>query len=203
MFEPQTATTPFLDSNRRYTFTAMATISGYGSLEYHASTALMCARADLPVTGRDETIEGYRTFPGLVSHEYLHTWNVKRIEPTTFAPYALDCEVHMSLLRLLEGFMSYYSDLMLVRSGLISEMQYLEMLGKTWNDVLRGDSRLRQSVAESSFDAWTKYYRQDENAPNAIISYYTEGSLVALALGLIIRTQTHGERSFDDVICAL
>jgi len=203
LFEPQTATAPFLDSNRRYVFMTMVTTDGYGGLEHRASTALMCARGDLPVTGRDETTEGYRTFLGLVSHEYFHTWNVKRIKPATFVPYALDREVHTPLLWLFEGFTSYYDDLMLVRSGLISEAQYLEMVAKTWNGVLRGSGRLKQSVAESSFDAWTKYYRQDENAPNAIVSYYTKGSLVALALDLTIRTQTDGESSLDDVMRAL
>ncbi|MFP3890292.1 M61 family metallopeptidase [uncultured Ralstonia sp.] len=203
LFEPQTATAPFLDSNRRYVFMTMVTTDGYGGLEHRSSTALMCARADLPVTGRDETTEGYRTFLGLVSHEYFHTWNVKRIKPAAFVPYALDREVHTPLLWLFEGFTSYYDDLMLVRSGLISEAQYLEMIAKTWNGVLRGSGRLKQSVAESSFDAWTKYYRQDENAPNAIVSYYTKGSLVALALDLTIRTQTDGEHSLDDVMRAL
>ncbi|WP_296225509.1 M61 family metallopeptidase [Ralstonia sp. UBA689] len=203
LFEPQTAVAPFLDSNRRYVFMTMVTGDGYGGLEHRASTALMCARNDLPVTGRDETTEGYRTFLGLVSHEYFHTWNVKRIKPAAFVPYALDREVHTPLLWLFEGFTSYYDDLMLVRSGLISEAQYLEMIAKTWNGVLRGSGRLKQSVAESSFDAWTKYYRQDENAPNAIVSYYTKGSLVALALDMTIRTQTDGERSLDDVMRAL
>jgi len=203
LFEPQAATAPFLDSNRRYVFMTMVTTDGYGGLEHRASTALMCARNDLPVAGRDETTEGYRTFLGLVSHEYFHTWNVKRIKPAAFVPYALDREVHTPLLWLFEGFTSYYDDLMLVRSGLISEAQYLEMIAKTWNGVLRGSGRLKQSVAESSFDAWTKYYRQDENAPNAIVSYYTKGSLVALALDLTIRTQTGGEHSLDDVMRAL
>ncbi|MGA4072635.1 M61 family metallopeptidase [Ralstonia nicotianae] len=203
LFEPHTAAAPFLDSNRRYVFMTMVTTDGYGGLEHRASTALMCARNDLPVTGRDETTEGYRTFLGLVSHEYFHTWNVKRIKPAVFVPYALEREVHTPLLWLFEGFTSYYDDLMLVRSGLISEAQYLEMLAKTWNGVLRGSGRLKQSVAESSFDAWTKYYRQDENAPNAIVSYYTKGSLVALALDLTIRTQTGGEHSLDDVMRAL
>ncbi|WP_347322416.1 M61 family metallopeptidase, partial [Ralstonia pseudosolanacearum] len=203
LFEPHTAAAPFLDSNRRYVFMTMVTTDGYGGLEHRASTALICARNDLPVTGRDETTEGYRTFLGLVSHEYFHTWNVKRIKPAVFVPYALEREVHTPLLWLFEGFTSYYDDLMLVRSGLISEAQYLEMLAKTWNGVLRGSGRLKQSVAESSFDAWTKYYRQDENAPNAIVSYYTKGSLVALALDLTIRTQTGGEHSLDDVMRAL
>jgi predicted metalloprotease with PDZ domain len=92
---------------------------------------------------------------------------------------------------------------MLVRSGIISEATYFKLLGKTVGSVLRGSGRTKQSVAESSFDAWSKYYRQDENAPNAIISYYTKGSLVGLAFDLTIRAKTNGARSLDDVMRAL
>ncbi|CAG9183090.1 M61 family metallopeptidase [Cupriavidus respiraculi] len=202
-FEPRTAQAPFLDSNRRYVFMTMVTSDGYGGLEHRASTALMCARGDLPVRGNDEAGEGYRTFLGLCSHEYFHTWNVKRIKPAAFVPYRLERETYTPLLWLFEGFTSYYDDLMLVRSGCITEAQYVELLAKTWNGVLRGSGRTKQSVADSSFDAWTKYYRQDENAPNAVVSYYTKGSLVALALDLTIRTRTGGKRSLDDVMRAL
>jgi predicted metalloprotease with PDZ domain len=87
-----------------------------------------------------------------------------------------------------------------VRSGVIDEGAYLKLVAKTINGVLRGSGRTKQSVAESSFDAWTKYYRQDENAPNAIVSYYTKGSLVGLALDLTIRAQTRGKRSLDDAM---
>jgi predicted metalloprotease with PDZ domain len=92
---------------------------------------------------------------------------------------------------------------MLVRAGLIDEAAYFKLLGKTVNSVLRGSGRSKQSVADSSFDAWGKYYRQDENAPNAIVSYYTKGSLIALAFDLTIRSKTHGEKSLDDVMQAL
>ncbi|KWR88581.1 M61 family metallopeptidase [Cupriavidus sp. IDO] len=203
LFEPKTARAPFLDSNRRYVFMTMVTTDGYGGLEHRASTALMCARADLPVRGDSESSEGYRTFLGLCSHEYFHTWNVKRIKPAAFVPYRLAQEAYTPLLWLFEGFTSYYDDLVLVRSGCVTEEQYVEMLAKTWNGVLRGSGRTKQSVADSSFDAWTKYYRQDENAPNAIVSYYTKGSLVALALDLTIRDKTKGRRSLDDVMRAL
>jgi predicted metalloprotease with PDZ domain len=120
-----------------------------------------------------------------------------------FAPYDLQAETYTPLLWLFEGFTSYYDDLMLVRSGIISEATYFKLLGKTVASVLRGSGRIKQSVAESSFDAWTKYYRQDENAPNAIISYYTKGSLVGLAFDLTIRAKTGGEKSLDDVMRAL
>jgi predicted metalloprotease with PDZ domain len=125
---------------------------------------------------------------------------VKRIKPAVFAPYDLSVENYTSLLWLFEGFTSYYDDLTLVRSGLISRDDYFGMLGKVIGGVQRGSGRLKQSVAESSTDAWVKYYRQDENAPNAIVSYYTKGSLVALAFDLTIREQTANRKSLDDVM---
>jgi predicted metalloprotease with PDZ domain len=201
-FEPKTKKAPI----SRYVFLTMAVGDGYGGLEHRASTALICARADLPTTAAPKTAErseGYVTFLGLCSHEYFHTWNVKRIKPAVFAPYDLQVETYTPLLWLFEGFTSYYDDLMLVRSGIISEASYFKLLGKTAGSVLRGSGRTKQSVAESSFDAWTKYYRQDENAPNAIISYYTKGSLVGLAFDLTIRAKTGGAKSLDDVMRAL
>ncbi|CAB3763537.1 peptidase M61 [Burkholderia puraquae] len=196
LFEPKSKKAPM----ERYVFMTLAVSDGYGGLEHRASTALICNRTDLPVKGRPETTEGYRTYLGLCSHEYFHTWNVKRIKPAAFVPYDLTKENYTSLLWLFEGFTSYYDDLMLVRSGLMSQDEYFAALGRTVGGVLRGTGRLKQSVAESSFDAWIKYYRQDENATNAIVSYYTKGSLVALAFDLAIRAQTRSKKSLDDVM---
>ncbi|WP_075794470.1 M61 family metallopeptidase [Massilia putida] len=201
-FEPKTKKAPM----DRYVFLTMAVGDGYGGLEHRASTALICARTDLPTTAALRTAEpneGYVKFLGLCSHEYFHTWNVKRIKPAVFAPYDLQVENYTPLLWLFEGFTSYYDDLMLVRSGIISEATYFKMLGKTVGSVLRGTGRTKQSIADSSFDAWSKYYRQDENAPNAIISYYTKGSLVGLAFDLAIRAKTGGAKSLDDIMLAL
>jgi predicted metalloprotease with PDZ domain len=201
-FEPKSKRAPM----ERYVFMAMAVGDGYGGLEHRASTALICARADLPTTATPkgaDISEGYLKFLGLCSHEYFHTWNVKRIKPAVFAPYDLQVENYTPLLWLFEGFTSYYDDLMLVRAGIIGEASYFKMLGKTVGGVLRGAGRLKQSVAESSFDAWGKYYRQDENAPNAIVSYYTKGSLIGLALDLTIRARSAGKTSLDDVMQAL
>ena len=201
-FEPKTRRAP-LD---RYVFMTMAVGDGYGGLEHRASTALICARADLPSLATPKAAEpgeGYLRFLGLCSHEYFHTWNVKRIKPAAFAPYDLQAENYTPLLWLFEGFTSYYDDLMLVRAGIIGEATYLKLQAKTIGGVLRGSGRLKQSVADSSFDAWSKYYRQDENSPNAIISYYTKGSLIALAFDLTIRAKTSGARSLDDIMLAL
>jgi predicted metalloprotease with PDZ domain len=199
LFEPRTKRAPM----DRYVFMTLAVGDGYGGLEHRASTALICSRNDLPVKGQKAMSDGYRTYLGLCSHEYFHTWNVKRIKPAAFAPYDLRNEGYTSLLWFFEGFTSYYDDLMLVRSGLIDEAAYFKLVAKTMNGVLRGTGRTKQSVAESSFDAWTKYYRQDENSPNAIVSYYAKGSLVGLGLDLTIRSETKGKKSLDDVMRAL
>ena len=201
-FEPKTKRAPM----DRYVFLTLAVGDGYGGLEHRASTALICARADLPTTAsakNKDISDGYTQFLGLCSHEYFHTWNVKRIKPAAFAPYDLQVENYSPLLWLFEGFTSYYDDLMLVRAGVIGEPAYFKLLGKTVGSVLRGAGRTKQSVADSSFDAWGKYYRQDENAPNAIISYYTKGSLIALAFDLTIRAKSGGKKSLDDVMQAL
>lgn len=199
-FEPQSRRAPFLDSSDRYVFMTMVTGDGYGGLEHRASTALMAARKDLPVKGQTGQGEGYRTFLGLVSHEYFHTWNVKRIKPAAFAPYDLRAPRLTRLLWVFEGFTSYYDDLFLLRSQTITQADYLRLLAKTITGVARSPGRLKQSVAQSSFDAWTRYYKQDENSPNAIVSYYTKGALVALGLDLTIRRKSGGRHSLDDVM---
>ncbi|HUH87434.1 MAG TPA: PDZ domain-containing protein [Pusillimonas sp.] len=200
LFEPDTLKAPFLDSSDRYVFMTMVVGDGYGGLEHRASTALMASRLDLPTVGRADAGDAYENFLGLVSHEYFHTWNVKRIKPAVFAPYDLSRENHTQLLWVFEGFTSYYDDLMLMRSGVISQKAYLARLAKTISAVQRGGGRYKQSVAESSFDAWTRYYKQDENSPNALVSYYAKGSLVAAGLDMLIRRESEGEQSLDDVM---
>jgi len=183
-----------------YLFLTQVVGDGYGGLEHRASTALLASRKDLPWPGMKGMPDGYKTYLGLCSHEYFHTWNVKRIKPAAFTPYDLAVENHTRLLWAFEGFTSYYDDLALVRSGVITPDDYLGLLGKTISNVLRGPGRKHQSVAESSFDAWTKYYRQDENSPNTIVSYYAKGALIALALDLQLRSETAGRCSLDDVM---
>jgi predicted metalloprotease with PDZ domain len=196
LFEPRTRRAPF----ERYLFLTLAVDEGYGGLEHRNSTALVCKRDDLPFAGMKDTTEGYRGFLGLASHEYFHSWNVKRIKPAAFVPYDLTQENYTRLLWAFEGFTSYYDDLMLARAGLLTVDQYLDTLARTLTTVMQRTSRLKQSVAESSFDAWIKYYRQDENAPNSVVSYYQKGALIGLALDLSIRAATQGRRSLDDVM---
>jgi predicted metalloprotease with PDZ domain len=187
----------------RYVFLVTAVGEGYGGLEHRASTALLCARNDLPYPGMKGLPESYRTFLGLCSHEYFHTWNVKRIKPAAFVPYDLDRENYTTQLWAFEGITSYYDDLALLRSGVIARQDWLDLTAKTLGNVKRAPGRLRQSLAESSFDAWSKFYRPDENTPNAVVSYYAKGALAALALDLTLRAGTRGRTSLDEVMRAL
>jgi len=185
----------------RYLFQVMAVGEGHGGLEHRASTSLLCRRDELPVPGVENISDEYLNFLGLASHEYFHTWNVKRIKPEAFSPYDLTRENYTRQLWAFEGITSYYDDLALVRCGLVPPARYLELVGRTITTVLRTPGRLTQSVAESSFDAWIKYYRQDENSPNAVVSYYAKGALVALAIDLTLRSL--GGATLDDLMRAL
>ena len=182
----------------RYVFLLNAVDDGYGGLEHRASTALICARKHLPRQGVAAASDGYVTLLGLISHEYFHSWNVKRLKPREFERIDYTRENTTKLLWFFEGFTSYYDDLLLLRAGLVDEARYLKLLAKNLNQVLGSPGRAVQSVAEASFDAWIKYYRSDENTPNATISYYTKGSLVALALDLSLRTA--GQGSLDQLM---
>lgn len=186
---------------QNYVFLLHATADGYGGLEHRHSTALICTRSDLPRLGQTTASEGYTTLLGLISHEYFHTWNVKRLRPAEFTHYDYSQENYTQLLWFFEGFTSYYDDLLLRRAGLIDDATYLKLLGKTITQVQQTPGRLLQTVAQASLDAWIKYYRQDENTPNATISYYTKGALVALCLDLTLRHE--GQTTLDAVMRAL
>ena len=187
--------------HKQYVFMLNAVDDGYGGLEHRNSTALICARRDLPRLEDKRPNEGYTTLLGLISHEYFHTWNVKRLRPAAFAEFDYSQENYTHQLWFFEGFTSYYDDLLLRRAGLIDDATYLRLLNKTINQVQQTPGRLVQTVAQSSFDAWVKYYRQDENTPNATVSYYTKGALVALCLDLTLRRDGH--TTLDVVMRAL
>ena len=173
---------------KNYTFMTMATGNSYGGLEHPNSTSLITPRDDLPKA--DEPLEPskeYQRFLGLCSHEYFHSWLVKFIRPENFAHYNLNKEGYTSLLWIFEGFTSYYDDLILLRSGVINQESYVTLLKAQIERYLQNPGRTVQTVAESSFDAWVKFYRPDENTNNAGTSYYNKGCLVALCLDLGLR----------------
>ena len=187
----------------RYLFMLNAVEEGRGGLEHRSSTALVAPRRDLPrrppmlpagatasagaaKPAEAETSDGYADVLGLIAHEYFHAWNVKRLRPAEFARFDYTRENYTELLWFFEGFTSYYDDLLVLRSGRIDAPRYLKLLAATLSAVAAAPGRHVQSVAASSYDAWVKYYRADENTPNATISYYLKGSLVALALDLTL-----------------
>jgi predicted metalloprotease with PDZ domain len=187
--------------HKNYLFMLNVVDDSYGGLEHRNSTALIASRRDLPRLGEARASEGYTTLLGLISHEYFHTWNVKRLRPAEFARYNYQGENYTQMLWFFEGFTSYYDDLLLRRGGLIDDATYLRLLNKTINQVLQAPGREVQSVAQASFDAWVKYYRTDENTPNATISYYTKGALVGLCLDLTLRRE--GRSCLDEVMRTL
>jgi len=190
---------------KRYVFLLNVIDDGYGGLEHRASTALICGRRDLPRHDSPASAaavgDGYVTLLGLISHEYFHAWNVKRLRPAEFTRYDYQSENHTRLLWFFEGFTSYYDDLLLRRAGLLDDAAYLKLLTKTVNQVLQAPGRQVQSVAQASFDAWLRYYRPDENTPNSTISYYTKGALVALCFDMTLRQE--GRTTLDEVMRAL
>ena len=196
LFEPKSKAAPF----QNYLFLVNAELAGYGGLEHRSSTALICRRDQIPQNGVPLDDTSYQEFLGLCSHEYFHAWLVKRIQPKAFQPYQLDRRNYTRLLWLFEGFTSYYDDLQLLRSQCIDLKTYLKLVTNQWNAVLRGPGKNKQSLADSSFDAWTKYYQINENTPNMVVSYYSKGALLALGLDLKIREFSKNRCSLDDLM---
>lgn len=193
------APAPFAD----YTFLLHVGDKLYGGLEHGSATALLADRRCLPAHGLGEPDDGYTQLLGLISHEYFHAWNVKSIQPAAFAESELDREAYTEQLWAFEGITSYYDDLFLVRSGVLSPAGYLKLLAQNLTRVQQGHGRRLQSLAQSSFTAWDKYYKPNENSPNAIVSYYQKGALAALCLDLTVRQRSQGRHSLDSIMQAL
>lgn len=189
---------------KRYVFITLLTDAAFGGLEHRASTALMYARNDLP--GFDEpTIpsDTYRNFLSLCSHEFFHTWHVKRIRPIELVEGTLADETYTEQLWIYEGFTSYYDDLLVQRSNIIPVENYLSVVAQNLTRLQRNIGRTKQTITASSFDAWTKFYKQDESAINNIVSYYNKGAIVALCLDLAIRLASKQHYSLDSVMQVL
>lgn len=178
---------------KEYWFLNIATEMG-GGLEHDNSCVLMTGRW----SQRQRT--KYADWLSLVSHEFFHAWNVRRLRPKVLKQYDYNNEQYFHELWVAEGITSYYDELFVARSGLCKPKEYLDKLGKSIAAVQNAPGRLSQSLTDSSFDAWIKYYRPDENANNSRISYYLKGALIGLLLDVEIRSHTEGAKSLDDVM---
>jgi predicted metalloprotease with PDZ domain len=177
----------------RYVLFNLLTEAG-GGLEHRDSSVLMTSR------WKARTREGWLDWLGLVSHEFFHAWNVKRLRPVELGPFDYESEVYTRNLWIAEGFTTYYGDLLVHRAGLSTRKEYLKELSRHIETLQTSPYRLVQPLDEASFDAWIKYYRRDENAVNTATSYYVKGAVVAFLLDARIRRATGGRRSLDDVL---
>lgn len=179
---------------KRYVFMLALSPSGGGGTEHINS----CALGARPFIFKNP--ETYGNFLGLVSHEYFHTWNVKQLRPAAIDKYDWSKESYSEELWIAEGATSYYDDLLLVRAGLMTQAQYLERLGSAIDMDRSRPGNTKQSLAECSFDAWIKYWKQTKQAANFESDYYARGAAVIFALDMTIRNATENKRSLDDVM---
>lgn len=178
-------------------YTFIVNLRGGGGLEHLNSTALQYDRFGFRPESR------YKGFLGLAAHEYFHAFNVKRIRPDALGPFDYENENYTKLLWVAEGGTEYYSNILLRRAGLITPQEYFEGRANGIEQLLSQPGRFETSVEEASFDAWIKYYRQDENAVNNQISYYDKGEIVNMMLDITVRGMSGGKRSLDDVMRTL
>ena len=175
-------------------YTFIVNLRGGGGLEHLNSTALQWNRFGFKPAAR------YKAFLGLVAHEYFHAFNVKRIRPDALGPFDYENENYTKLLWVAEGGTEYYSNVLLRRAGLVTDKEFLNARAAGITDLQNRPGRFETSVEEASFDAWVKYYRQDENSVNNQISYYDKGEIVNMMLDVTIRTASKGAKSLDDVM---
>jgi predicted metalloprotease with PDZ domain len=196
---------------RDYTFILHLRANAGGGLEHLNSTALGYPRFGFRIQSGDRSTTAapnpneqperdYRSFLSLVSHEFFHLWNVKRVRPDALGPFDYTQENYTKVLWVAEGITDYYADVTLRRAGLITEEEFLSATARAFRNLQNTPGRLVQSAEESSFDTWIKYYRQDENSINSQVSYYDKGAILGLLLDLEIRKRTSGRKSLDDVM---
>ena len=165
-----------------------------GGLEHDNSTVMLTSRWSFRDKNR------YKSWLSLASHEFFHTWNVRRLRPKALVNYDYENEVYTPSLWIAEGITSYYEDLLLVRAGLIDSDKFLDWLSKKISSVQNRPGRLVQSLKDSSYDSWIKFYRPSDNSRNTQISYYSKGAVVGFLLDAEIRKVTEGAKSLDDVM---
>jgi predicted metalloprotease with PDZ domain len=176
-----------------YWFINMA-LESYGGLEHDNNTVLFTSRWAM----RKRTT--YLEWLGLVSHEFFHAWNVRRLRPKNLICYDYGAEQYTPELWIAEGITSYFDDLFVLRAGLLAQDEYLGMLGKLIQQVDDAPGSLVQTLKDASFDTWIKHYRPDENSINSRVSYYTKGALVAFLLDIHLRMLSDDRSSLGDLM---
>lgn len=175
---------------KEYTFIIHNVINGQGGLE-HANACV------LSVNRWTYSPAEYNNFLSLVAHEYFHLWNVKRIRPVELGPFNYDEENYTTLLWVMEGFTSYYDELLMIRAGYYSKEDYLRKLQSTINYVEGSQGSRVQSVAHASYDAWIKAYRPNENSANTTMTYYSRGAMLASLLDAMIIDKFNSQKCLD------
>lgn len=179
---------------RRYVFILDFSDDISGGLEHLNSTHCMLPRLRL------QPEEEYRKSLSLFSHEFFHAWNVKRMRPTGLGPFDYRSETFTKSLWIAEGITSYYDNLILRRAKLFSAEEYLDELCSDISALSSLPGPLNESAEEASFDTWIKFYRPDENSPNVVSSYYSQGAVIGWAIDMEIRGLTGSSRTLDDVM---
>ncbi len=177
--------------NKEYLFIVHNVVDGQGGLEHMNSTTLSVNRWSY--SGAE-----YLGFLNLVAHEYFHLWNVKRFRPIELGPFDYDKENYTSLLWVMEGFTSYYDELIMRRAGFMSQEEFVSKMQNTINYVEGSVGSRVQSVAHSSFDAWIKAYRPNENSSNTTMTYYSRGQIIAAIFDVLIVDKYKGKKCLDD-----
>ena len=186
-----------INPNKRFVFIVHNFNSGVGGLEHLNSTVLGASRNSY------NTEAGLLRFLNLVSHEYFHVWNVKRLRPIALGPFNYEQENYTRNLWISEGFTAYYQDIYTKRAGLQSPDRYLMSLAASISSVENQPGNRVEAVSDASFDAWIKQYRPNENSPNSTISYYSKGSLIALIMDLETIHSSQSKVGLDEVMKAM
>lgn len=181
--------------NTDYTFIIHNVEQGQGGLEHTNSTTLS--------VNRWTYAENYHDFLNLVAHEYFHLWNVKRIRPIELGPFNYDTENYTTLLWVMEGFTSYYDELLMLRSGFYDVDKYLSKLNSSLNYVEGSVGARVQPLAHASYDAWIKSYRPNENSANTTMTYYSRGQLMASLFDAMIIDASGGKQCLDHFMQSL
>jgi len=136
---------------------------------------------------------------GLISHEYVHAYNVKVIRPRVLGPFDYTKPAVTGTLWWLEGVTDYYATVMLVRAGLMDRTAALREFGQDYVRYMRNGARLRVSADESSRRVWEGRGSQGYGG----LSYYEKGRLIGFTLDVAIRLESGGRHSLDDVMRSL